>query len=430
MLGFDALDDLGEDDIFEPNNYSDDELEDNQYLCNHEKALELISKIIPIEERRNIEGVNRIKRIDSLIDNQLLGALKYVHLNKEAELQLELSNIGKRLYEEKKYNVIKNKAIVGLGGKFSAGKSKFINSLLNVDELLPENQNPTTSIATYIVQGKENSIFVYTNGNVEERIDRDAFSALTHSFYKKYKIGFSSFIDCIIVNNKNMSYGDIVFLDTPGYSKADVFGGINEEINLSDANKAYLQLSEVDFLIWLIDIENGEISTSDLEFIKKLKLHSPILFVLNKADKKTDDDIEKIIAKVSNTVKSSGILTYGVTAYSSRNSEEWHDNKIAEFLNIVSEQKRNNQDLRLRLKEIELSVKDEIEKNLESVHKENINLYQVINDSNNVIEIKSLVDIYGEGLEEYRRLLECRNMHERNSEELERKLKQYYGDDT
>lgn len=428
MLNFDELDELEEDDIFDETNYSDDEFEDNEYLCNQEKALELISKIIPMEEHRNIEIINKIKKIDFLIDNRLLGALKYVHLTKEAELQLELSSLGKRLYEEKKYNVIKNKAIVGFGGKFSAGKSKFINSLLDVKELLPENQNPTTSIATYIVQGEENNIFAYTVGNVEQRIDVDAFGALTHSFYKKYKIGFSSFIDCVIVNDKNMKYEDIVFLDTPGYSKADVFGGMDEEISLSDANKAYLQLSGVDYLIWLIDIENGEISTSDIAFIKKLNLYSPILFVLNKADKKTEDDIKKIIEKVRNTVDANGIKMYAVTAYSSLSGEEWNNNKISEFLNMVSAQKRSNQDLRLRLHEIEKTVKKEIEKNLEEVSKESEALYRIIYDSNNVIEIKSLVDIYGEKLEEYRRLLECGNMHERNTEELERALEQYYGD--
>jgi predicted GTPase len=45
-------------------------------------------------------------------------------------------------------------------------------------------------------------------------------------------------------------------------------------------------LSDANFLIWLIDAENGEITKSDLDFIRSLKINTEILFVVNKADKK------------------------------------------------------------------------------------------------------------------------------------------------
>ena len=408
--------------------FSDEDFETNEYIKNEKKAIELVSKIVSCE-KRNIANSNRLKKIDNLLDCEMLGALKYVRLINESTLQLELTNIGKKLYEWKKYNVLKNKALVGIGGKFSAGKSKFINSLLNTDELLlPENQNPTTSIATYIVKGEQQKIQIFTNDNNMCDIDLEALNALTHSFYEKYHIGFSNLVDCVVVQEPNMQFEDIVFMDTPGYSKADNFEGLENIGTVSDKEKAKNQLQGVDYLIWIVDIENGEISTSDIDFMKTLKIVSSVLIVLNKSDKKTDDDIQRTIQKVELTMQSSGIQCYGVTAYSSLSGEEWNSNMITNFLNGISNERKSKIDIRLRLHEIEKSIDIELNEKLKICKKENQNLFNTIYESDNVLEIKSLVDLYGDSNEEYRNLLLCKTIHERNVEELEREIAQYYED--
>ena len=87
-----------------------------------------------------------------------------------------------------------------IGGKFSAGKSKFINSILNTEErILPEDQNPTTSIPTYLMYGENEQILAYTSENLNVSLDKEALQALTHKFFEKYKIGFSSFINSLII---------------------------------------------------------------------------------------------------------------------------------------------------------------------------------------------------------------------------------------
>lgn len=405
--------------------YSEEEFETNEYIKYPQRAIELISKIVSCE-KRNIGNSNRINKIDNMLDCELLGALKYIRLTNESQLQMELSNFGKKLYEGKKYKIIKNKALVGIGGKFSAGKSKFINSLLKTYELLPENQNPTTSIATYIVHGENRNIKLYTNDNRACDIDLEALNALTHSFYEKYNIGFTSFVDCVIVQDSKMPYQDIVFMDTPGYSKADSFEGLENLSNISDREKAKNQLSGVDYLIWLVDIENGEISTADINFLRSLKIASSVLVVLNKADKKTKSDIKKTIAKVENTLQSSGIDYFGVTAYSSLTGEEWESNKIDVFLNQISNEKRSKIDIRLKLKEIEEKIEKEINDKLENCKQENKDLFDIIEKSENVIEIKSLVDLYGDSLKEYRQILLCKILHERNVDKIEREINQHY----
>lgn len=400
----------------------EDDFETNEYINDESKAVELISKIIS-KSQYDFVVENRKKRISNMLNREMLGKLKYLSLTNESQLQIDLSNICQKLYEGRKTIAIKDKALVGIGGKFSAGKSKFINSLLKTPDLLPENQNPTTSIATFIVKGSQD-IRLYTNDNRVCSIDVIALNALTHSFYERYKIGFSSFVDCVIVSNENMPYEDIVFLDTPGYSKADSYEGV--VTNNSDREKAKQQLTGVDYLIWLIDIENGEISTADIDFLKTLKIEKPILVILNKADKKTDSDIEATINKISHTLRTTGLHVYGVTAYSSLNSEEWGNNMIERFLDLVGADKKSKSDVIEKLKSIEASVSNRIEDELDQIRNESEKFYELIQNSNQVIEIKSLVDLYGEILEKYRNLLKCKTIHERNMEEINREIKKYY----
>ena len=58
------------------------------------------------------------------------------NINNEIEICRELQRFGEEIQEYQKYNLLSNKAVIGIGGQFSAGKSAFINSLLNVN-LLP-----------------------------------------------------------------------------------------------------------------------------------------------------------------------------------------------------------------------------------------------------------------------------------------------------
>lgn len=426
MIVMAGIFDLDEDYEFdEDEEFSEEDFETNEYMKSKTKAIELIGSIIS-PNNKDLSDINRIKKINELLDRKLLGTLKYVKLENESEMQLELSNIGKKLYEGKKYEVVKNKALVGIGGKFSAGKSKFINSILKTERLLPENQNPTTSIATYIVKGKSQKIYVYTNDNNTSEIDLEALNALTHSFYEKYKIGFTAFIDCVIIHDSNMPYKDIVFIDTPGYSKADNFDGNNSEGTISDREKAYRQLNATDYLVWLIDIENGEISVSDIEFLNSLQVKSSILVVLNKADKKPDSDIEKIIKKVELTLTNCNLNIYGVTAYSSMTGEEWNNNIISKFFDMVSMEKQSKVDVRVQLNEIEKVIDNSLTENLEETRRNSEELFDVISQSNSVMDIKSLVDLYGESLDEYSKIVLCKTRHERNVEEIERELDQHY----
>ncbi len=400
----------------------------NRYLSDTEAAIDLIAKIIPISRERYSERKS-IQMIDDMLDVDFLSAFRRIQLTDEAQLQVRLALLSDKLVEQKKYEVLKNKPIVGLGGKFSAGKSKFINSILKAgEELLPEDQNPTTSIPTYIVYGGAEEICAYTSDNEKVLLDIEALQALTHKFYEKYKMGFSFFINSLIISEPDMPYRELVFLDTPGYSKADSVGKNKKQKELTDENKAYAQLRNVDYLIWLIDIENGVLTEPDIAFISKLGLETPILIVVNKADKKIDTEIESIVELVRRTAINSGINLFGVTAYSSSNNEEWRSaNIISDFLEVAKRKKASRDDIVEQIEIIKNKVSREIEKKINDKVKERNTLNNVIFKSDDIMEIKTLINLYGESMEEIRDMRECRKKYQANIRKLEKTLEKQYG---
>ena len=156
---------------------------ENIYLANEETALQFISRIIPIKNKvsRDYYLGNKLK---GMIEKQFLNVISNIEFPNKASLQQKLEILSDKLVEEKRYSILNKRVVIGLGGKFSSGKSKFINSILHAgEELLPEDQNPTTSIPTYIVQGKLEEINAYTNNGEKIVLDKEALQALTHHFY-------------------------------------------------------------------------------------------------------------------------------------------------------------------------------------------------------------------------------------------------------
>ncbi len=396
--------------------------EENSYLADAGRALGLIAKIISVSSENYWEK-QRIQKIDTLMDREFLGNLKKISLNNEAQLQVKLSGLSDKLIEEKNYQVLSNKTIIGIGGKFSAGKSKFINSFLNAREgLLPEAQNPTTSIPTYLVYGKEEKICAYTMDNREILLEEEAMQALTHEFFERYRIGFSSFIYSMIITEPDMPYRNLVFLDTPGYNKADTSSSHSQK-KKTDEEKAYEQLKGVDFLIWLLDIENGGLSQKDIAFIQRLNMITPILIVANKSDKKADCDKKEIIKRIELDAKEFGIPCFAVTAYSSEQKSEWgNGRKIAQFLNYAQKHPQNKETIYQQICEINKEISKEIAGTIRNEQKERNKLTDIIFQSDDIMEIKTLIDIYGETMEKIREMKQCQSAYLKIARNLKKSL--------
>lgn len=390
----------------------------NTYLDNPDKGIELITKLLSYD-KKNKKKHKEINTLDYLLEKRLLEATGKMNIFNELDLYERLIKLSDKFYEHNKMQLLRNKSIIGIGGKFSAGKSKFINSILeSEDGILPEDQTPTTSIATYIVKGKNEDIRAYTYKDQDISLDLEALDALTHKFYKEYGLGFSTFINNLVIKVPYFVYDNLALLDTPGYNKSDV----GKKKNFTDAEKAYNQLKTVDYLIWIVDIENGVIHQGDIDFIEDLKIKKPVLIVFNKADKKSKNEVERIIENSKEILKDKSFPIYDVIAYSASSGTDYYDGKILlSFINEANSNIAGIENIEDEMNNIITTISKEFSKQKSETIKNRNCIGEIIYNSEDVMKIRSLVILYGESLDKLRDL----NRAQRDFEQTERRIKKY-----
>ena len=348
----------------------EDEKSENPYLAHPESGLALVQNLL----ERNNSGARAANRVGELIDNRIMPLLHALE-NAQWDVAETLTRVKTQIAELHKAGILTNRAVLGVGGKFSAGKSCFINSL--TDAGLPEGQRATTSIATYIVKSDRTENQAITANDCSVTLDDAAVEALTHEFSRVYGIGFVRVIDNLIIHSSTFRYPNLAILDTPGYSKAD--SGKNADA--TDAEIALKQLRSADALVWLMDIENGVINDSDLKFIEALKSKAQILFVFNKADLRPKDTVQQIVdgtKKILQDRPEFSEKTYAVIAYNSFNGETViGGNALTEFLNEVSSLSGEKMSVAAEVKQAHETAARDISERIEKLNLVN-RTYQVV----------------------------------------------------
>lgn len=395
---------------------------ENQYIIDPSAGLNLICEILP----KNMQ--KKTDKIDNMLDKQLVRTISYIEDANIDLLGLEkrLQKLSDQIVEYKKIKLLTNKTVVGVGGRFSAGKSAFINSLLNNsgDEIvLPENQNPTTSIPTYILSGEENKIQAYLKDDRILLLKAEASAALTHEFYEKYKIGFSRFIRNLVVyrNDFPENFSEkIVLLDTPGYNKSD----IDATDALSDEYLSSKQLKAIDRLIWLVDIDNGTIQDKDLQFINKLVTDKPILFIFNKADLKTDEEIKKVLSTSKKIIADNHINAFGITAYSSRDKKEYFKKDIIScFFDQAVGDAGRKKGVQEELEEIKKIIEKMLIDKYEKMIIERNKLGSLILHTNDINEIGTIVQLQAEKIRKINQIGAINIQYKKIIEKIEGEIK-------
>lgn len=395
---------------------------ENQYIIDPSSGLNLICEILP----KNMQ--KKTDKIDNMLDKQLVRTISYIEDANIDLLGLEkrLQKLSDQIVEYKKIKLLTNKTVVGVGGRFSAGKSAFINSLLNNsgDEIvLPENQNPTTSIPTYILSGEENKIQAYLKDDRILLLKAEASAALTHEFYEKYKIGFSRFIRNLVVyrNDFPENFSEkIVLLDTPGYNKSD----IDATDALSDEYLSSKQLKAIDRLIWLVDIDNGTIQDKDLQFINKLVTDKPILFIFNKADLKTDEEIKKVLSTSKKIIADNHINAFGITAYSSRDKKEYFKKDIIScFFDQAVGDAGRKKGVQEELEEIKKIIEKMLIDKYEKMIIERNKLGSLILHTNDINEIGTIVQLQAEKIRKINQIEAINIQYKKIIEKIEGEIK-------
>lgn len=167
-------------------------------------------------------------------------------------------------------------------------------------------------------------------------------------------------------------------------------------MSVTDREKASLQISSSDFLIWLVDIENGGITQDDIQFMEGLSIKTAFLIVFTKADTKTEAQIQEILNTSRVTLTNSNISFYGITAYSSKEGKEYQQTLIPQFLSDAIASNVRTHDIFQEFIKSQNDLRHQIKMKFKSTNNSANQLFQYIRKSDNVLEITSATKRWGE----------------------------------
>lgn len=359
------------------------------------EALQLVSKILRIPSPRGQyekQMQYKVQHLNQMIDKQVLDTVKNLNLPDELSLSHRLQRLSDRVEEYKKNQLLKGRAIVGVGGSFSAGKSAFINSLFRT-QMLPEDSTTTTAIPTYFMNGSEQQILAYTKSNQTIRLTEKEMNAFTHQFDQTYDIGFAPFIkNLFIVNQTDVvkeEFCQLAFLDTPGYSKpGDSVKGKRE---ITDYEIAQSQLRTVDYLIWLVD-SGITLPASDLDFMESLQNPCSVLLIFTKADGKSSQVLKDQMAYAKEILQDRQIHLYGITCYSSKDNKEYiGKNVLSRFLRRAEKEAALKKDGKDEMNDILQEVNQYLEQCIQQQKKQRADLKESVTQAVDFLSVRSLV---------------------------------------
>ena len=361
----------------------------NPYVSDPESAVDFFAELLRDDNSNIRKKVNEFKKkIDNLFEH-----LKEISLRNELKFYTTFHTLCEKLYTVHKIQKLSDKTVVSFGGKFSSGKSSFINSIAGLNDILPEAQAPTTSIPTYIVSSDVDARIANTIDGGMCVLSQEQIDALSHKFLDEFKINLAPFVESIIVESSQYSLDPkIALLDTPGYTKAE--DHVDAQQILTDKIRAREQLKITDFLIWLVDIDNGTITENDIEFIDNLCIQTPILIVFNKADLKPKEDVTEIVEEAIKTTQLMKTKCFGVAAYSALEKKEYTDRVIEKFLEHVTKSNLCSNDIYRSFCELEKKMKGTLSAILSEKRKSAKDLLDSITMSQDPSQVGSLSKLW------------------------------------
>ncbi|WQS29371.1 dynamin family protein [Helicobacter pylori] len=255
------------------------------------------------------EGLAEYQRI---LDNEFLAFSNEVEFKEQAVALRALQELDNELQLVASYPSLFQKSMVAVGGGFSAGKSSFLNHLLGLK--LPIGLDKTTAIPTYCLKGEREVLMGRSqNGGVVELPD---FS-FDHKTLNAFDFDLKSIMPFMILSAP-LPFKHLCFIDTPGYNPS------NQGYTGGDRQASEEYLANAKYILWVIDCQHGTIQSDDLDYLQELyEEHGKQVFiVLNKADRKTKNDLEKIATNIREILEDKGVEICGIGAYSSKNYEK------------------------------------------------------------------------------------------------------------
>lgn len=178
---------------------------------------------------------------------------------------------------------------VAVVGDFSAGKSSFINSLLQDDGLCPGHDDPTTSCVTSFAFGAVERVERHDANGRRTKLTREKY----HDQVQHRRAGVrSAEVRRFSFHLPNPLLKDVELLDTPGF---------NNPRNANDSDVTSAIMDEAEAFIYLVDVAGGAIAESGLARLREIRSRAkdaPIYLMLSKADGKPPAVLVKMKAEL------------------------------------------------------------------------------------------------------------------------------------
>ena len=283
-------------------------------------------------------------------------------LASEAEAVLRLQRVENQLELLSHDPALLKKNIIALAGLFSSGKSSFMNSLLKTGEIvLPISMEPTTAIASYVMNGeKKIEGFSEKGGKIE--ITNDIFTLFCHGKIEEFKFNMKKIINHIVLKDEFLiDLNNSCFIDTPGFESGNDCQ--------SDTEAAFEAIESANAVLWFATLKDGTLHPKSKQILSEIlsrNQNQKVYVVLNKADllvsqNKGVENAKKILENIYAII---GKKIEGISLYSSNSKI----NEQPETINCCYEKKSIEQFL--------------IENNVQNKDKESVimnNIDQVFN---------------------------------------------------
>ncbi|GHP46952.1 dynamin family protein [Helicobacter pylori] len=342
-------------DIFNDNSRAENH--QNNHQVGLKERYDLIARIL--NAKTSNEG---LAEYQSILDNEFLEFASGVDSLKEKEIALlALQEIKKELQLVASYPSLFQKSMVAVGGGFSAGKSTFLNNLLDLKLKLPEDINPTTAIPTYCLKGKKEVLMgLSQNGGMVEL----PHLTFDHQLLKSLGFNLKEIMPFMLLSAPSVPFEFLCFIDTPGFNSS------NQGYTDRDRQASEESLKHAKHILWLISCERGGIETGDLDYLQELYEEGKQVFiVVSRADSRTKRQLEEIAIKIKETLEDHGIEFLGIGAYSATRYQEIKEfsekspifDSLEKFLTKLNKRSEKQNEILSVLYEVHLAYEKAIE---------------------------------------------------------------------
>ncbi|NUO51947.1 MAG: hypothetical protein HOV80_24115, partial [Polyangiaceae bacterium] len=193
--------------------------------------------------------------------------------------------------------------VAAVVGEFNAGKSTFINALLGVD-VAPTGILPTTATLHRVAFAPDPFVRVIVRSAADRIVPHEGLKGTLAKLH-----GEGAHIERVQIYAPIERLRWVEILDTPGFNAPDP----------EHAKAAKSAFDEADLVVWLLDA-TGAMKASEAAILKEVAaLEIPVLVLLNKVDRLSEADLERVAAHTKAGLAEIGLVPHAdILAFSAK----------------------------------------------------------------------------------------------------------------